>query len=69
MNPIFISEFLPKQILDLCYSYSVIKYGNKRDTDVDGQTGSIIFEHGDYLMETLMQASLPDDRDWEKILK
>ena len=59
MNPIFIPEFLPKQILDLCYSYSVIKYSNKKDTNIDGQTGSIIFEHGDYLMETLMQASLP----------
>lgn len=57
MEPIFIKEFLPKQILNLAYSYSVIKYSNQKQFKLDGQTSSLINEHGDFLMETLMDMS------------
>ena len=30
MQPIFIKEFLPKQVLDLVYSYTVIKFSNQK---------------------------------------
>ena len=59
MDPIFIKEFLPKQVLDICYSYSVIKYSNLKDPKIDTQANSIISEHSDYLMETIMEASTP----------
>lgn len=58
MEPIFIKEFLPKQILNLVYSYSVIKYSNQKEFNSD-QTSSLIGHHGDYLMETLMDMSTP----------
>ena len=58
MVPIFIKEFLPKQILNLVYSYSVIKYSNQKEFNSD-QTSSLIGHHGDYLMETLMDMSTP----------
>jgi len=57
MEPIFIKEFLPKQILNLVYSYSVIKFSNKKKFTIDSQTSSLVSEHGDYLMETLMDMS------------
>jgi len=59
MEPIFIKEFLPKQILNLVYSYSIIKFSNQKKFNIDGQTNSLISEHGDYLMETLMDMSTP----------
>ena len=59
MEPIFIKEFLPKQILNLVYSYSVIKFSNKKKFTIDSQTSSLVSEHGDYLMETLMDMSTP----------
>jgi len=59
MEPIFIKEFLPKQILNLAYSYSVIKYSNQKTFKIDNQTKSLISEHGDFLMETLMDMSTP----------
>jgi len=59
MKPIFIKEFLPKQILNLIYCYSIIKFSNKRNFQIDSQTNSLIFEHGDFLMETLMDMSTP----------
>jgi len=59
MEPIFIKEFLPKQILNLAYSYSVIKHSNTKNFNIDNQTNSLIGEHGDYLMETLMDMSTP----------
>ena len=59
MDPIFIKECLPKQVLDICYSYSVIKYSNLKDPKIDSQANSIISEHSDYLMETIMEASTP----------
>jgi len=59
MQPIFIKEFLPKQILNLVYSYSIIKFSNKKKFEIDSQTNSLISEHGDFLMETLMDMSTP----------
>lgn len=59
MNPIFIKEFLPQQILNVCYSYCVLKFSNKKQFKIDSQTNSLISEHGDYLMETLMDLSTP----------
>lgn len=58
MQPIFIKEFLPQQILNLIYSYSVLKFSNQRKFNIiEGQSSSLIYEHGDYLMETLMDMS------------
>lgn len=57
MEPIFIKEFLPPQILSLAYSYTVIKSVNEKTFDIDLQTGSLIKENGDYLMETLLDMS------------
>jgi hypothetical protein len=57
MQPIFIKEFLPQQILNLAYSYSIIKYSNQKQFNIDNQTSSLIGEHADYLMETLMDMS------------
>jgi|TARA_E500000318_G_scaffold3941_1_gene4219 hypothetical protein len=59
MQPIFIKEFLPKQILNLTYTYSILKFSNQKKFDADPQTNSLISEHGDYLMETLMDMSTP----------
>jgi len=59
MEPIFIKEFLPKQILNLAYSYSIIKYSNKETFNIEKQTSSLIGEHSDYLMETLLDMSTP----------
>ena len=50
MQPIFIEEFLPKQILNLAYSYSIIKFSNQKIFNIDSQTNSLVSEHGDYLM-------------------
>jgi len=57
MEPIFIKEFLPPQILSLAYSYTVIKSVNEKTFDIDLQTGSLIGENNDYLMETLLDMS------------
>ena len=59
MEPIFIKEFLPQQILNLAYSYSIIKYTNYKKFIIDPQTNSLIKEHSDYLMETLLDLSTP----------
>jgi hypothetical protein len=59
VEPIFIKEFLPKQILNLIYTYSIIKYGNQKQFKTDIQTNALISEHSDYLMETLMDLSTP----------
>ena len=57
VEPIFIKEFLPKQILNLTCSYSIIKFSNQKKFNYDEQTDSLVREHGDYLMETLMDMS------------
>jgi hypothetical protein len=59
MNPIFIKNFLPEQITNLAYSYSLIKYSNQKNFNLDSQTNSLISEHSDYLMETLLDMSTP----------
>tara|TARA_R110002020_G_scaffold311507_2_gene527108 strand:- start:121 stop:717 length:597 start_codon:yes stop_codon:yes gene_type:complete len=59
MEPIFIKDFLPKQVLNIVYSYAVIKYSNKNNFKIDTQTNSLVSEYGDYLMETLMDMSTP----------
>ena len=59
MQPIFIKEFLPKQILDLIYSYTIIKFSDQKKFKHDLQTSSIVGEVSDYLMETLLATSNP----------
>ena len=59
MTPIFIKEFLPKQILTVVHNYCLLKYQNPEFLKDDLQTGSLISEHGDPLMETLMDLSTP----------
>ena len=59
MKPIFINQFLPDQVLNLCHSYSIIKYSNLKNFDNDSQTGSLIRKYSDTLMETLMDMSTP----------
>lgn len=57
MQPLFIKEFLPQQILDLCNSYVFFKFANKKTFTAEGQTNTFCTEYGDYLMEALMAAS------------
>lgn len=59
IEPIFIKEFLPKQILNLCYSYCVLKFSSKHQFETDNQTNSLIWEYSNELMETLMDMSTP----------
>jgi len=59
MSPLFIENFLPKQILNLCYSYCIIKFSNQKKFTLDTQTSSLVYENSDYLMETLMDLSTP----------
>jgi hypothetical protein len=59
MEPIFIKEFLPPQILNLSYSYCVLKFSNQKKFTIDNQTDSLCSEYSDFYMETLMDASTP----------
>jgi len=59
MQPIFIKEFLPNQILNLINSYVIIKYNNQKNFIVEKQTQSLIGEYSEYLMETLLDMSTP----------
>ena len=59
MNPIFIKDFLPEQIINLAYSYCIIKYSNTKNFNFDTHTNSLISEHSDYFMETLLDMSTP----------
>ena len=59
MEPIFIEKFLPPQILNLSYSYTLIKYSNQKEFMTDIQTNSLIFELNDNFMETLLDLSTP----------
>lgn len=59
MQPIFIKEFLPQQIINLSYSYSILKYSNKKNFELDSQSGSLVFQIHDNLMETLLDMSTP----------
>tara|TARA_R100000734_G_C3318576_1_gene112909 strand:- start:2163 stop:2765 length:603 start_codon:yes stop_codon:yes gene_type:complete len=59
MKPIFIKNFLPEQILNLCRSYLYIKLNNKTTFTVDPSTDSLVVDYADYLMETIMDMSTP----------
>tara|TARA_R110000803_G_scaffold159751_1_gene223811 strand:- start:26 stop:619 length:594 start_codon:yes stop_codon:yes gene_type:complete len=60
MKPIFIKDFLPPQVLNIAYSYCVLKYSAKINfTKTDSQTKSLLGEYGDLLMETLLDLSTP----------
>ena len=59
MQPIFIKEFLPQQILNLCYSYSILKFSNQKTFKTEPQANVLLFKYSDILMETLMDMSLP----------
>ena len=59
MTPIFIEQFLPKDISNLVYNYCLLKYSNHENTELDPQTNSIIGKYSDPLMETLMDMSTP----------
>tara|TARA_R100000030_G_scaffold33785_1_gene25200 strand:- start:2043 stop:2657 length:615 start_codon:yes stop_codon:yes gene_type:complete len=60
MNPIFIEKFLPNGILNLSYSYSVLKFSNHSfEGPIDLQTNSLVGVYGDALMETLLDLSTP----------
>lgn len=58
MNPIFIDKFLPDDILNLIYSYCIMKYGKKKVFDrSDWQSKSLICETEEPLMDTLLDMS------------
>ena len=59
MTPQFIQKFLPDQLLQVCYSYSLIKFSNHAVDNIDGQTNSLIGKYGDGLMETILDLSTP----------
>lgn len=56
MTPIFIEQFLPKDISNLVYNYCLLKYSSQKAI-LDPQANSIIGEYSDPLMETLMDMS------------
>lgn len=58
-EPIFIKEFLPEQIFGFIQNYIIIKYSNHVNFDSDIQANSLIGTYGDYVMETLLDLSLP----------
>ena len=59
MEPILIKEFLPKQVLNILYSYCIFKYSNKNEFEIDSQTSSLAADYGDCLMETILDLSTP----------
>ena len=59
MKPIFIKEFLPKEILTVVHNYCLLKYQNPQFLRNDSQTNSFISHYNDYLMESLMDLSTP----------
>lgn len=59
MQPIFIKDFLPKQVLNIAYSYVAFKSLNHKKFEIDSQSNSLISEYADMLMETLMDLSTP----------
>lgn len=59
MKPLFIEKFLPEQILNLSYTYCLLKYQNSKYIEVDPQSSSLIGEYGDYFMESLLDMSTP----------
>lgn len=59
MEPILIKEFLPTNVLGVSYQYVLMKYSNYKFDDFDLQSNSIVSEHSDYLMETLLDITTP----------
>ena len=59
MIPLFIENFLPNQVLNILHSYCIMKYSNKTNFEVDSQTSSLISEHSDPLMETILDLTTP----------
>jgi len=59
MQPLLIKEFLPQQVLNIVYSYCVLKFSNMKKFEIDSQTNSLVSEYADYFMETLMDLSTP----------
>jgi hypothetical protein len=57
MEPIFIKEFLPENILHLSYNYCLLKFQNKDQLNVDSQSKSFVSQYSDYYMETLLDMS------------
>jgi len=57
MNPIFIENFLPKDILNLTHSYCILKYINQKKFNIDFQSNSLIKEYSESLMETILDMS------------
>lgn len=58
-HPIFIKEFLPEEILNVLYSYCVIKYSAKKEFMIDPQCSTLIVDYADPLMETILDMSTP----------
>jgi len=56
-EPIFIKEFLPTDILNVTYSYCILKYSAQKKFEIDSQSSSLIGEYGDPLMETILDMS------------
>ena len=59
MEPMFIKDFLPKQVLNIAYTYTVLKFSNTKNFNVDSQSGTIASQYGDPFMETLLDMSTP----------
>lgn len=59
MEPIFIKEFFPKQVLNIAYQYTLLKFSNQKGYIFDTQTNSISGTYSDTLMETLLDLSTP----------
>ena len=59
MIPLFIENFLPNQVLNILNSYCIMKYSNKIKFKVDVQTSSLVSEHSDPLMETILDLTTP----------
>ena len=57
MEPLFIKDFLPPNVLSVAYQYTLMKYSNYKFKNFDTQTQSLISEHSDYFMETLLDIS------------
>ena len=59
MEPLFIKEFLPKQILTFLNSYCVLNFSKHRNFETDTQTNSLIGVYANNVMETLLDMSTP----------
>ena len=60
-EPIFIKEFLPKQVLNFIHNYSIISSNmyNYQQEGLDNQSNSFVGKYSDLVMETLLDMSTP----------